>query len=215
MPVIFDFVRARFSSDGPPGAAGRTIAFAAAVLIHAGILWAIAASISFQMDVAQDVKPEPKIIAMAPRVLPPPPDVSQPGPIDLETERPRFRPRVPMISHQTRIGDPALAVWTYLCNRDGSLAPLIKVACPNPPKADVNLGLLDPLKRQGDFGILFGADTKTMSLDEAGVARGWLKEPPKQGQGMLLDTTDNSGVPEPVYDRNLPIKGKTEGAARR
>jgi hypothetical protein len=121
---------------------------------------------------------------------------------------------VPTISRQIQPGDPALAVWTYLCNRDHAIGRAIKVACPE-PRGDVDLGLLAPLNRRGDTGALFGPSTKTMSLDEAGVARGWIKEPPKQGQGMLLDKTDTSGVPDPVLDRNLPMKGKSEGAAVR
>jgi hypothetical protein len=212
--VIFDFVSERFSSDGPPSAARRTIAFAVALVLHIAILWALAASISFRFEEPDEVKSEPKIIAMAPRVTPPPPDVVQIGPIDIETQRPRFRPRVPVISRQIQEGDPALAVWRYLCNRDYALSAVVKVACPQPP-ADVNLGLLAPLNRRGDTGIMFGPSTKTMSLDEAGVARGWTKPKPMQGQGMLLDKTDNSGVPDPVLDRNLPTKGKTEGAAAR
>lgn len=213
--VISDFVSERFSSDGPPSAVRRALAFAVAIVLHVAVLWALAVSISIQFVEPDEIKYEPKIIAMAPRVLPPPPDVEQIGPIDIETKRPRFRPRAPVISREIREGDPALAVWTYLCNRDRALSPTVKVACPDPPTGDVSLGLLDPLNRRGDFGIMFGRSTKTMTLDEAGVARGWIKEPPKQGQGALLDTTDNSGVPDPVLDRNLPTRGKKEGAAER
>lgn len=212
--VISDFVSERFSSDRPPGAARRIAAFAVAVVLHVAVLWALVASISFQLAVPEEIKHEPKIIAMAPRETPPPPDVVQIGPIDIETQRPRFRPRVPTVSRQVQEGDPALAVWTYLCNRDRALGRIVKIACPEPP-SDVNLGLLDPLNRRGgDFGMLFGRETKTMSLDEAGVARGWTKPKPEQGQGMLLDRTDNSGGPDPVLDRNLP-RAKKEGAAAR
>jgi hypothetical protein len=214
--VIADFVSERFSSDGPPGAARRTLALALAIVFHVAILWALAVSVSFRIEEPEEIKSEPKIIAMAPREPPPPPpDIVQIGPVDIETQRPRFRPRVPTVSRQIQEGDPALAVWTYLCNRDRLLSPTVKVACPDPPKGDVSLGLLDPVNRRGDVGIMFGRSTKTMTLDEAGVARGWTKPKPEQGQGMLLEKTDNSGVPDPVLDRNLPTKGKAEGAARR
>lgn len=145
-----------------------------ALVVHALVLWALAGSMSFQLPVEK--APEPKIVALAPRLLPPPPDVETFGPVEVITTLPRFRPRVPAETPQRmrREGDPALAIWTYLCNRDIDLSEAAQVGCPT-DFGNVNLGVLDPLNRTGDVGALFGADTTTMSMDEAAKKKGWVK----------------------------------------
>jgi hypothetical protein len=112
--------------------------------------------------------------------VPLPPDVEATGPADVMLTLPRFRPRVPVVppQRQKREGDPALAIWTYLCNRDASLSEAARVKCPT-DFGLFNFGLLDPLNRTGDVGALFGADTTTMSMDEVAKKKGWVK--PKGG----------------------------------
>jgi len=150
-----------------------------ALVVHVAVLWALAGSISFQLPIERP-PPEPKIIALAPQLLPPPPDVEKFGPVDIITAQPRFRPREAAVvpERQKREGDPALAVWKHLCNDDISLSVAAKRDCP-PNFGNVDMGALDPLNRNGDVGALLGADTTTMSLEEAGAKKGWLK--PKSG----------------------------------
>ena len=95
---------------------------------------------------------------------------------------------------ERRQGDPALAIWKYLCNRDSSLSEAVQVSCPF-QFGDVDLGLLDPLNRQGDVGAMFGADTATMTLDEVGKAKGW-KRPKRawSGDGARAKS-DDLGLP--------------------
>ncbi len=165
-------------------------AFALAFLIHALIIWGLANSLFFRLP--EEQKTEPKIVALAPRFVPPPPNVSKLGPTDVITALPRFRPRTPVAPPQRRQGDPALAIWSYLCNRDFSLSTATQRACPQFNFSDLTLGVLDPLNRAGDIGALFSPDTATMSLDEAAVARGWIKVPPAKGQQGLAGKTDKS-----------------------
>jgi hypothetical protein len=82
-----------------------------------------------------------------------------------------------------RAGDPALAVWRYLCNRDPALGDAVRQACPE-DFGRVDLSVRDPLNRQGDAGVMLGNDTATMSLDEAGRKKGWVRPgAPWQGNG--------------------------------
>jgi len=176
-----------FSDRAPSVRHGAAIALA--VLIHVLVFWGLANSLFFRFP--EERKAEPKILALAPRIVPPPPSVTKLGPTDIITALPRFRPRVSAVSPQRRQGDPALAIWTYLCNRDLTLSAATQRACPDDFGA-VSLGVLDPLNRAGDVGALFGADTATMSLEEAAVARGWIKPPPPKGQQGLAGKTDRS-----------------------
>lgn len=155
------------------------VGFAAALLVHAAAVWALVVSISFQLPV-EVAPPEPKIVALAPQLQPPPPAVETYGPVDVTVKLPRFRPRQPAAvpERQKREGDPALAIWSYLCNRDISLSEATRVGCPT-DFGNVDLSVLDPLNRTGDVGALFGADTATMSLEEAAAKRRWLR--PKAG----------------------------------
>lgn len=150
------------------------VGVAIALVLHVLALWALAASISFQLPVERPI--EPKIVALAPQLQPPPPDVETFGPKDVITTLPRFRPRVPAeVPQRTRReGNPALAIWTYLCNRDFSLSEATRVRCPT-DLGGFDFSLLDPLNRRGDVGALFGTDTTTMSLDEVAKKKGWLK----------------------------------------
>jgi hypothetical protein len=169
------------------------LAIVLAVAVHAIALWGLASSIAFRFDTPDERKSEPKVVALAPRIVPPPPNVTKLGPTDvIVTMQPRFRPRMPAVAPQRRYGDPALAIWSYLCNRDFSLSQATEVSCPPPGFGNVDLGVLDPLNRTGDVGALMGPDTATMSLDEAGVARGWVKMPPAKGQTGLAGKTDKS-----------------------
>jgi hypothetical protein len=158
-----------------PGRFG--IGIGVALVLHVLALWVLAHSISFQFVVEKPV--EPKIVALAPQLMPPPPDVEKLGSVDAIQTLPRFRPRVPAVvpQRQRMMGDPALAIWTYLCNRDTSLTEATNVFCPT--DFSIDLGLNDPLNRRGDVGALFGPDTTTMSLDEAAAKKGWAK--PKSG----------------------------------
>lgn len=184
-----------------------------ALALHALVVLALAYSIVFELPPAAPV--EPRIIALAPKLLPQPPDVDRVGPDDVITTQPRFRPRVPLTPAQARRrGDPALAIWSYLCNRDTAISEAVKRVCPSFDFGEVGLSLLDPLNRTGDVGALFGVDTTTMSLEEAGVARGWLKEPPRTGQGALVgktDTVDQPAGPE-LYKMLPSLKHATESA---
>jgi hypothetical protein len=166
------------------------VAFALAVVVHALVLWGLASSFLFRFP--EEPRMEPRIVALAPRIVPPPPNVSKLGPTDIVMALPRFRPRALAVVPQRRYGDPALAIWTYLCNRDFSLSIATQRACPEDRFGNVTLGVLDPLNRNGDIGALMGPDTATMSLDEAAVARGWIKVPPPKGQQGLAGKTDKS-----------------------
>jgi len=155
-----------------------------ALIVHVAVLWALASSMLFQLPVERP-PPEPKIVALAPQLLPPPPDVEKFGPVDIITSQPRFRPREAAVvpERQKREGDPALAVWKHLCNDDISLSVATRRECP-PNFGNVDMSALDPLNRTGDVGALFGPDTTTMSLDEVAKKKGWLKpKAPLEGAG--------------------------------
>ncbi len=190
------------------------VALLGAVAVHVAAILALAYSISFQMSVPDAI--EPRIVAVAPP-QPPPPDVDRFGANDTASLMvPRFRPRVPLgINPEAqRTGNPALAVWRYLCNRDMALSEAAQRDCPE-GFSSVDMGVRDPLNRQGDAGIMLGAETATMSLEEAGVARGWIKKRPRKGQGALAEKTDQIDQPRgPELFEDLPsLKGPTEGAS--
>lgn len=184
------------------------LAVGVAVLFHIVVLWALGYSISFQLPVEPPL--EPKIVLVAPTLSPPPPDVETIGPVDVMLAVPRFRPRVPAVvpQRQQREGDPALAVWSYLCNRDYSLSQATRVGCP-PDLSGFDFSLLDPLNRSGDIGALLGTDTTTMSLDEAATKRGWVKpKSPLQADGARAK---DSGVgpghdPFAILPGHAPIR---------
>jgi len=170
----------------------RVLGGAVALILHVAVLLLLASSITFRVP---DVRPvEQEIVALVPRVPPPPPEAERIGPSDVAIALPRFRPRMPAAvpTRQQRQGDPALAIWSYLCNRDAALSEAVRRGCPSFDFGAVGLSLLGPLNRTGDIGALFGADTTTMSLDEAAVARGWIKPPPPKGQTGLAARTDKS-----------------------
>ena len=175
---------------------GRAGAAALAIGIHAAVLWVLASSISFTF--VEPDNPAPEIVTLA-TVPPPPPEVRELGPTDAITTMPLFRPRVPLglsVDDQQRYGDPALAIWKYLCNRDEALAPAVRRNCPMPTFGSIDMDGRAPLNRQGDAGVMLGADTSTMSLEEAGVARGWVKKPPPRGQSGLAGKTDTVNQPD-------------------
>jgi hypothetical protein len=194
-------------------------AFALALVLHGLAVWGLISSISFRMVEPEEQKPEPKFVAVAPRMTPPPPDVTRIGPIDVITKKPRFRPRLPTMVRERVWGDPALAIWKYLCNRDYALSDATQVGCPSFSLGSIGLDVLDPVNRRGDVGALLGADTTTMSLDEAALARGWIKPPPPKGQGGLANKTDKS-YPDPTerlgpmpWDEGLS-KGTTSSGSK-
>ena len=192
----------------------RAMAFLFAVAVHLAALWILAFSISFAF-VEPEKKP-PDIVALV-QVPPPPPEVRVLGPADAITTMPLFRPREPLglsVDEQQRFGDPALAIWKYLCNRDDTLGPAVQRDCPSPTFGAVDMDGHAGLNRQGDSGVMLGADTRTMSLEEAGVARGWIKRPPKKGQSGLADKTDTVNQPAgPEIFKDLPsLKPETESA---
>jgi hypothetical protein len=189
-----------------------SLALLAAVGIHVLALVGLAFSISFTVPELPPVEPQIVAVAAPP---PPPPDVEVFGETDAPVMIPRFRPRQPLgvtPELRQRYGDPALAVWRYLCNRDPALGDAVRQACPD-DFGTVDLGLRDPLNRQGDAGVMIGNDTATMSLDEAGVARGWIKPPPKRGQSALVGKADRVNQPAgPSLFEDLPsLKPPTEG----
>jgi hypothetical protein len=167
-------------------------ATALALALHVLALWAFVSSMTFHFVDPEERKPEPKFVAVAPRIVPPPPDLTRIGPIDVVKTQPRFRPRLPAMVREQVLGDPALAIWKYLCNRDYAISDATQVGCPSFSLGSIGLGVLDPLNRTGDVGALFGADTTSMTLDEAAVARGWIKPPPPKGQTGLATKTDKS-----------------------
>ena len=162
-------------------------------------------------------KPAPEIVTLV-AVPPPPPEVRALGPTEAITTMPLFRPRVPLgmsVDQQQRYGDPALAIWKYLCNRDDTLAPAVRRDCPAPTFGSIDEDMRAPLSRQGDAGVMLGAETRSMSLEEAGVARGWTKKPPPRGQSGLANKTDTVNQPEgPEIYKSLPsLKHEQERAA--
>jgi hypothetical protein len=165
------------SSSGASSPGRFGVALGVAVVVHVVALWALAHSIWFEFPL--EVRSEPKIVAVAARLTPPPPDVETFGPVDAIATLPRFRPRAPALvpQRQKREGDPALAIWTYLCNRDLELSTATRVGCPS-DFGLVDMSLFDPLNRTGDVGALFGSDTATMSLDEVAKKNGWVKPKP-------------------------------------
>jgi hypothetical protein len=168
------------------------VAVLAALAIHVVAIVGLVLSISFQPPVPEVAEPRIMAVSAAP---PPPPDVETLGPVDVPVMVPRFRPREPLgvtPQDRQRFGNPALAVWKYLCNRDMALSEAAQVACPENDVGLADTGLRDPLNRQGDAGIMFGTDTSTMSLHEAGVKRGWIKKPPASGQSGLAAKTDQT-----------------------
>ena len=187
------------------------IAFVVAVVIHVLALVGLALSISFRAPELAVV--EPQIVAVA--LPPPPPPLDAAGANDAPMMMPRFRPREPLgltPEVRERFGNPALAVWRYLCNRDPALGAAAQRACPE-GFGTVDLGVRDPLNRQGDAGVMLGNDTATMSLEEAGVARGWIKPPPQRGQSGLAGKTDQVDQPAGAsIFKDLPtLKAPTEG----
>lgn len=155
------------------------MALVGALAIHVLVLMGLALSISFKPVQPEVVEPEIVAVAAPP---PPPPDVALLAPTDAPVLVPRFRPRQPQgltPDRQRRHGDPALAVWKYLCNRDYSLGEVVNRECPEFNLGNVDMTVRDPLNRTGDSGIIVGNDTSTMSLDEVGRKKRWVK--PKAG----------------------------------
>jgi hypothetical protein len=151
------------------------VALAGALAIHCIALVALGFSISSQLPTVATVEPRIVAVAMPP---PPPPDVEVFGAVDAPAMIPHFRPRVPLglsPERQRRAGDPALAVWKYLCNRDQALGDAVRRDCPEFDFGAVDLSVRDPLNRQGDSGVIVGNDTATMSLDEVGRKKRWIK----------------------------------------
>ena len=181
--------------DAARPARRQLVSVAGALSVHILVFLGLATSISFQLAAPPDEKIEPRIVALAPRLMPPPPDLERLGPVDVVvTTQPRFRPRAPAMVRQRHEGDPALAIWKYLCNRDGSLSAVVQVSCPF-QFGDVDLGLLDPLNRRGDVGALFGADTATMSLEEVGKAKRWIKRKMPWSADGARAKGDDLGLP--------------------
>jgi hypothetical protein len=179
-----------------PASHHRGVAFALALAVHALLFWGLAWSISFTFLEPDEPIIEPKIVAVAPRLVPPPPDVDRLGPTDVVIKAlPRFRPRIPTIARERRPGDPALAVWKYLCNRDFALSVATERACPAFHFSDVDLGMTDPLNRNGDVGALFGPDTTTMSLDEVAKKKRWTKPKMPWSQDGARAKGDDLGLP--------------------
>ena len=150
------------------------LALVGALVVHALALVGLALSISFRLPEPEAL--EARIVAIA-VPAPPPPTGEALGPTDAPITVPRFRPREPSgltMERRQRYGDPALAVWKYLCNRDLALSEAARRECPAPGFGNVDLGVRDPLNRRGDAGMILGNDTATMSLDEAGAKRGWI-----------------------------------------
>jgi hypothetical protein len=175
----------------------RGASFVAAVAVHVLIVWALAYAISSQLTEPPEPTIEPRVVLLAPPLVPPPPSAEQLGPVDVVMTVPRFRPRTPRApAHrdQKRSGDPRLAIWKYLCNRDPSLGVAVQRNCPF-DFGSVDLSASDPLNRTGDIGALLGADTTTMSLEEAGRAKGWFKpKAPWPGDGARAKG-DSLGLP--------------------
>jgi hypothetical protein len=190
-----------------------SLALVGAVAIHVFALLGLALSISFKTSKLSVVEPQIVAVAMPP---PRPPDVETFGTTDSPVILPRFRPREPLgltPEIRQRRGDPALAVWRYLCNRDPALGEAAQRACPEDLR-QVDVGVRDPLNRQGDAGVMIGNGTATMSLEEAGVKRGWIKPRPPRGQSGLAGTTDRVDKPKDheLYEDLPSLKHPIEGA---
>ena len=196
------------------GARRRWTSYAAAIAVHVLIVAILALTITVRLPDPLERKPEPQLVVVAPRIVPPPPDVEKLGPVDVVTTQPRFRPRMPTRVRERRQGDPALAIWKYLCNRDDSLSEATQRSCPEFQFGDAGLGLFDPLNRSGDVGAMFGADTTTMTLEEASAARGWTKRPAAKGQSGLAGKTDTVNQPRgpDLFDALPTLKPPTEAA---
>ncbi|MCE9521026.1 MAG: hypothetical protein K8S25_01180 [Alphaproteobacteria bacterium] len=106
-----------FEPGGGDDARRRGLSFGIALCVHAVVLFALVSLVSPRFSEPPERKSEPRIVAVAVRIAPPPPNVDLFGPEDVVLAQPRFRPRAPMVVRQQRKGDPALAVWKYLCNR--------------------------------------------------------------------------------------------------
>ena len=167
------------------------LALLGALAVHALALLALGLSISFELPKPEVV--EPRIVAIA-APPPPPPDVEALAPTDAPIVVPRFQPREPLgvnSEKRQRTGDPALAVWKYLCNRDMALSDAVRRECPAFNFGAVDLGVRDPLNRQGDAGVMIGNDTATMSLEEVGRKKGWVKPgSPWQASGARAKGND-------------------------
>ena len=163
-------------------------ALAVAIAVHAIAFGLLAFSISDQLRLPEAVEPRFVSVVQPP---PPPPDVRADAHAeDFEVVAPRFRPREPMgltPEARQRFGDPALAVWKYLCNRDAAIGDAAQKDCPAFALGGIDPSFRDPLNRQGDVGAMFGAETATMSLEEAGRHKGWVRrnggweKPPMRG----------------------------------
>ncbi|NOT39691.1 MAG: hypothetical protein HOP13_04285 [Alphaproteobacteria bacterium] len=193
-----------------------SLALLGALAIHVLALVGLALSISFQPPKPQLVEARIVAVAVAP-APPPPPDVEALAPVDAPVLIPRFRPREPRglnPEQQSRHGDPALAVWKYLCNRDLSLGDTVRRDCPAFDFGGLDMNVRDPLNRRGDAGVMLGNGTATMSLEEAGVARGWIRPPPPKGQSSLAGTTDQVNKPggHELYEDLPQLEHPMEGA---
>ena len=192
-----------------------TLAVSAAVAVHALLLWLLAGAIALQMETKPEGEPVPNVQVMT-RYVPPPPDLSQAGVGAHLVQLPRFRPRqINAIRWGYGTGDPALAIWRYLCNRDISLSDATDTACPSASFNDVDMAILEPLNRRGDSGAMLGADTVTMSLEEAGVAKGWIRPRRASGQSRLVSATDTRTVPSAseLFEDMPELQHPVEGAA--
>ena len=189
------------------------LALLGALTVHVLAVLGLAYSISFEVPKLDTVEPQIVMVAVP---SPPPPVVEAFGPTDAPLAVPRFRPREPRglsTERRQRYGDPALAVWKYLCNRDHALGDAVQRDCPAFDLGAIDMNVRDPLNRQGDAGVMLGNSTSTMSLDEAGVALGWKKAPAPRGQSALAGTTDQVNQPDgPEIFKDLPsLKPPTEG----
>lgn len=192
------------------------LALVGALVVHVLVLVGLAFSISFQPLKPPAVERQIVAVVAAPPP-PPPPDVETFASEDAPVLVPRFRPREPRGLNpeaQRRHGDPALAVWKYLCNRDRTLGDTVKRECPEFEFGGLDMNVRDPLTRRGDAGVMVGNGTATMSLEEAAVARGWIKAPPPRGQSGLASTTDQVNKPKDheLYEDLPSLKHATEGA---
>ena len=77
------------------------------------------------------------------------------------------------------------------------------------------MAILEPLNRRGDSGAMLGADTVTMSLEEAGVAKGWIRPRRASGQSRLVSATDTRTVPSAseLFEDMPELQHPVEGAA--
>jgi len=176
----------------------RSAGFAAAIALHLLIAWALINAISFRFVEPKEEVREPQVVALVSRPPPPPPEVEALGAANVVLPLPRFRPRIPKSvpgREQRRFGDPALAIWKYLCNRDMALSEATRRACPTFSLGDANLGMRDPLNSGDDIGALLGPDTATMSLQEAGRKKGWFKPKSPWPKDGARAQGDDLGLP--------------------